>query len=266
MRWNNKGVTLVELILSMTIIGVLALFLLPLLSSGFIGIVDAGHESRALYNAQSLVEKMYNKEAPVDVDNSAVLIEISETRIIPAGGEIREVTGTYRSQSVDLKFFEPQMMLTVIEYYLGVTDPLYPGVGALIITSPYGMRISPYGGDPPELQMHWGTDLAHDGGSPTRFNTPVPYRARITGTGYDDSRGWWVAFEPVVMPLYQICIHHLDNVDVSPGDILNRGDSIGGMGNTGNSTGNHWHIEVRETGLPVYNQPIVGDPEAVLLP
>ena len=151
------------------------------------------------------------------------------------------------------------MAQSIIDYYLSVTDPNHTEVGNLVITSPYGYR-----GDPPT--MHNGTDLAHVGGSPTGFRTPVPFPAKITGTGYTSARGNWVSFEPLNNPSWQIIIQHLDNVDVSIDDELSPGDSIGGMGTTGYSSGNHWHIEVRETGTPPLSQSIVGDPENIYLP
>ncbi len=44
---------------------------------------------------------------------------------------------------------------------------------------------------------------------------------------------------------------HLKKILVMPGFIINQGDKIAYMGNTGNSTGKHLHWEVRASGVPV---------------
>jgi murein DD-endopeptidase MepM/ murein hydrolase activator NlpD len=50
---------------------------------------------------------------------------------------------------------------------------------------------------------------------------------------------------------------HLSDIDVREGQKVDRGQHIGDLGNTGNSSGPHLHFEVREGGKPV-------DPEKFL--
>lgn len=52
---------------------------------------------------------------------------------------------------------------------------------------------------------------------------------------------------------------HLNSINVRCGQYVDQGQSIGGMGNTGNSSGTHLHFEVRDTGFnPVNPQNYVG--------
>jgi murein DD-endopeptidase MepM/ murein hydrolase activator NlpD len=44
---------------------------------------------------------------------------------------------------------------------------------------------------------------------------------------------------------------HLSSFKVQAGDRIKKGEVIGGMGNTGRSTGPHLHYEVHLNGVPV---------------
>jgi murein DD-endopeptidase MepM/ murein hydrolase activator NlpD len=44
---------------------------------------------------------------------------------------------------------------------------------------------------------------------------------------------------------------HLSDMDVRKGQAVKRGQHIGDLGNTGNSSGPHLHFEVRDHGKPV---------------
>jgi len=129
-------------------------------------------------------------------------------------------------------------MTSVIDWYLSLDS-------RLVVTSPFGWR--DLDGDGIADDFHQGVDLAHLGGSPTGFPTPVPSLSEIVRVGWDpDGYGHYVRFWQVGAP-YQILIAHLDFVLVTQGEFVPAGNLIGGMGSTGYSTGNHWHIEVIDT-------------------
>ncbi len=122
-----------------------------------------------------------------------------------------------------------------------IVDYLLNSTTGLSMTSRYGWRIHPISGD---RSFHTGDDIAKSG-SPSP-ETPVPARAEIihagpSGTGL----GNWVVFR-LLGSSYMVGIGHFATVHVSKGQIIEAGTSVGIMGATGNVTGRHWHIEVRD--------------------
>lgn len=100
---------------------------------------------------------------------------------------------------------------------------------------------------------HTGLDFA------APYGTPVVSVANgvVRSTGYDGSYGNKVviAHEDGTETWYA----HLSAITVSPGESVNGGDLIGNVGSTGNSTGDHLHLEVR----PGAGDPV--DPYAALI-
>ncbi|WP_059103352.1 peptidoglycan DD-metalloendopeptidase family protein [Shouchella shacheensis] len=108
------------------------------------------------------------------------------------------------------------------------------------VTSPFGPRLHPISG---ERSMHNGIDIAQGG--------DVPVVAAKEGTvalaEYSASYGNWVIVTHQVDGERMSTVYaHLDATDVSVGDRVEQGQTIGTMGNTGSSTGQHLHFEVHE--------------------
>ena len=57
MKNNRKGMTLIELIVAMAIIGIIAVVFLRSFSSGYIGILNGGKRAKAMSSAQSLIDR-----------------------------------------------------------------------------------------------------------------------------------------------------------------------------------------------------------------
>lgn len=94
-------------------------------------------------------------------------------------------------------------------------------------------------------RMHNGTDFAGAHGSPIH----------ATADGVVTHADWLAGYGRLVKIQHDFGIEtryaHLSKIRVSVGQRVSRGDRIGDMGNSGNSTGTHLHYEVRVNGKPV---------------
>jgi len=117
-------------------------------------------------------------------------------------------------------------------------------VGSFVLTSPFGERVSPFTN---ARDFHSGIDLA------AREGTQV-YAAgngRVVFAGrYPLRRNvrWWRYGNLVVLDhgrRYLTIYAHLQDVAVRRGQTVQRGETIGTVGNTGWSTSPHLHYEVR---------------------
>lgn len=117
----------------------------------------------------------------------------------------------------------------------------YP-VKSPLITSDFGMRIHPITGVP---KLHNGTDFGHPIGTPVYSVLPgiVEYanmaEAGSSFNGYGNVI--LINHENGFYSLYA----HLSIINVTEGMSVQRGQLIGKVGTTGNSTGAHLHFEIR---------------------
>lgn len=100
---------------------------------------------------------------------------------------------------------------------------------------------------------HTGLDMAAPTGTPVRSVAS----GVVTSAGYDSSYGFKT--EVTLADGTEIWYAHQDSIGVSVGETVTPGQQIGEVGNTGNSTGSHLHIEVR----PGAGDPV--DPHAALI-
>lgn len=124
------------------------------------------------------------------------------------------------------------------------------------LSSLFGYRKDPFSG---ALRMHQGIDLSGNKGEPIYAagnGTVVEVRTSFFGYGrevvVDHGFG------------YKTRYAHLQKMLVKVGDVVERGEQIATMGNTGKSKGVHLHYEViyrdrRVNPLNYYNQDIKGD-------
>lgn len=118
-----------------------------------------------------------------------------------------------------------------------------PLLGAPAVSAPFGIRRS-YDGGPP-ISFHSGVDYVAPEGAPVRFpaagrvvlaeELSVRGKAVIVDHGRGVMSGYW----------------HLSRIDVEVGQVVDAGEQLGLVGNTGLSTGAHLHWEVRVHGVQV---------------
>ena len=107
------------------------------------------------------------------------------------------------------------------------------------VTSYYGYRIHPISG---ENQLHNGMDI----GAPEGTKVMAGLTGTVTTSAYNDSYGNYVIIKD--SKGYELRYAHLSSRSVSAGASVTKGDEIGLVGNTGNSTGSHLHIELLKNG------------------
>ena len=103
-----------------------------------------------------------------------------------------------------------------------------------IITSRFGNR---------SRGLHTGLDIATSGGTPIK----VAATGVVTYAGYKGSYGNLVVVSHGngIETYYA----HCRSIYVNAGDSVSQGTVIAGVGTTGNSTGNHLHLEIRVNGV-----------------
>ena len=118
----------------------------------------------------------------------------------------------------------------------GNADFTWPMSG--YVTSPYGSRNG---------EFHSGVDVGHNG----EIGTPIhAARGGVVSTGWDgDGYGNYIVIDHG--DGYVTEYGHLNDFSVGEGERVDRGQQIGGMGQTGNSTGPHLHFTIEANGNPV---------------
>lgn len=111
------------------------------------------------------------------------------------------------------------------------------------ISDKFGMRKHPIFGS---YRMHNGLDFAAAGGTPLL----AIKRMRLVGKGYNPGgAGYWGQWELVDEPSVTFDYWHQDRpVAHAIGAVVDEGGTVGYVGTTGTSTGNHLHLEMRHSG------------------
>jgi murein DD-endopeptidase MepM/ murein hydrolase activator NlpD len=127
---------------------------------------------------------------------------------------------------------------------LASTPTIAPVLG--LITDGYGRRKDPFTG---RLAFHRGLDISARRGTP--IHAPADGIVVFAGRNGGLGRTVRISHDFGFTTVYG----HLDKISVEAGDLVQRGQEIGLLGNSGRSTGPHLHYEVHEDGVsknPLY--------------
>lgn len=127
------------------------------------------------------------------------------------------------------------------------------------ISSGFGYRNDPLGKG---RRMHAGVDLAAPRGTPVH----VPRDGVVRFAGVQGGYGNLVIVDHG--DGLETRYAHLDSIAVASGDVVRNGKTLGAIGSTGRSTGNHLHFETRREGraldphdaLPGFAAQVLGEP------
>ena len=111
------------------------------------------------------------------------------------------------------------------------------------ISSPFGMRTNPVSG---RFLMHTGIDIAAEMGT----TVLAPADGKVISAGWNSGGYGNMIILDNGGPMSTL-FAHLSQIFVSADQEVKRGQAIGAVGSTGESTGPHLHFEVRIDGKPV---------------
>lgn len=200
------------------------------------------------------------------VDRYSYLKSFDRSGILSRTAENMDIL--YKKAYLQSKSFDEVNTLAKNADELALCVPAIPPVD---ITSPkirfsssFGYRPDPFNGD---YRMHNGIDLSGKMGDPVY----VTGNGKVVEIGYDFfGYGNFIIVDHGFG--YKTRYAHLKNAIVSMGRVVNRGEQIGIMGNTGRSRGPHLHYEVIYRNRPVnplnyYNRDIgAGEFRALVTP
>jgi murein DD-endopeptidase MepM/ murein hydrolase activator NlpD len=225
---------------------------------GFYGLTQQAAHLRIEHENQRLRaendkqrQELQNLNNRVDAveDTSRKLAEVSgvqeQTQTVHGqGGPARPVDSAAALVALELKTAKLERELHMYEGFLrqhGMTPSIWPVVGKL--ESGVGGRRNPFGGR--GYEYHEGQDID------AAYGTPV----QVAAAGRVIIAGWQRGYGNVIYVDHGSGLStrygHLSEIDVSIGQTVARGQTIGLVGSTGRSTGPHLHYEVRINNQPV---------------
>lgn len=105
---RRKGMTLIEVIVAMAVIGIVAVSVLSVFTTGFGFIMLAGSRSDAGFNTHGRIEGALNQRNTSETPSNIVITFTSDDTEIIAPGNIEVFSQPIRTGSVEIEFFQPR--------------------------------------------------------------------------------------------------------------------------------------------------------------
>jgi len=206
-------------------------------------IVDKINEEQKDYQKKSVIEisekfvQEYTLPEDIEVAVNDINKTLKENNDEYVKSQVKSVTTSYAAYSSSSSYTVPEEILLALQTENGSLNFSNPLNNAGIVTSRYGIRTR---------NNHQGIDI----GAPT--GTPI-YAAEDGVVTYT---GWYYGYGNLIKVQhangYETYYGHCSSIACSAGQMVSKGDLIGYVGSTGNSTGPHLHFEVRVNGV-TYN-------------
>ena len=189
-------------------------------------------------------------------DERANLVELADQQRRHVAAQVAEMEDLSAAEEAQLEALiqersrEIEAARLAARRAAGITGPIAPSTGpgtfswpvSGTITSPFGWRSNPFGGSP---EFHQGLDIA----------APMGTTVVAAAAGTVILAKWYGGYGNYILidhgGGYSTGYGHLSAIYVSSGQTVQRGQAIGAVGSTGQSTGPHLHFEVRINGKPV---------------
>lgn len=105
---KKKGFTLIELIVSIALIGILSIAFLSMFLTGFRFIKKAGNRSTASFDAQASTETaIQSRPASGASGNTNITFNLSDGTTINVEGKLQTQSKTINNTNVDITIFNP---------------------------------------------------------------------------------------------------------------------------------------------------------------
>lgn len=209
-------------------------------------ISNIGNVQKILEHDQKLLTTL--KEQKKALDELKTKLQAEQDELMIQEEELQALKDKYEAEAAEYAAQEEQLLREANELAWAASNYHPPGpisqagyqspIGNAdgIITSPYGYRIHPIFGD---WRFHNGLDICIRGGS---YGKPV----YAVGNGYVSMAEWYGGYgNCVTIALgdgYTALYGHLSGFNCYEGKYVSKGDVVGYIGSTGNSTGPHLHF------------------------
>jgi len=198
------------------------------------------YEKASPYEKTSSVKKEEREDPPVFREEEVSILDKERNRLVSRlHQDLLDLRQEFSQREKNLK--ELQEFLQDQKSFLLATPSLWPVLGR--ISSGFGdTRLSPSSGG---TRPHRGMDIS----APSGTMVVAPADGVVNFAGRESEYGRLICLDHGHG--YSTMFGHLKDLLVKTGDKVRKGQTIGTVGMSGNSTGPHLHYEVRIHGNPV---------------